>query len=76
MIARWPYWLFIAALIFIAFIIAMCSSHKAHAAVDCEMARSFAASMSKEQLASMGTKEQRAQYAHCFKKPKKKARKR
>ena len=43
-------------------------------AVDCEMASKMAAGMTREQLATMGTPEQRKQYAHCFQKPKKKHR--
>lgn len=36
-------------------------------AVDCKMARQMAASFTLAQLKTMGTKQQRAEYAPCFK---------
>lgn len=61
-------------LVIIGLLIAAPVLSRAQGAVDCEMARSMAAGMTREQLATVGTKEQRAEYAHCFPKPKKKHR--
>lgn len=71
----------LAGLVFLAVVIvplvlsaALLSSKPALPAVDCEMARMMAAGMTLEQLKTIGTPEQRKQYAHCFEKPKKKHR--